>query len=357
MLNFINSRQNVDQFRTGFLYAGDNGPAFDEATFLTFSIDFELDDSSASSLPIQNIDFMSHGLTLNPLFDLSPDSTHSAYNFLLNRDFTPEAARLEKFVKLLANISNSQPWFFQSISGLNKLWANATNMEQNMKAKDAVLTFETLESLDLRLTYLADLYRHAIYDTIYMRELVPDILRYFKMVVYVSEFRDLRLLKVLNPFDYFSKNYSFLKFDCRMCEFDFSKSMPIAEPLTINSGEMAKNQFDVKVGHYLEQHSYSFHDVITKETWTKHEQETIIRDDIFNMQQALLVLRAAFAVTTSPLYKNIAGTVTGAVDSTVDKLQRLSGGDLSVFSGDRSNRTSGGGSNNSSRSSRSGGRR
>ena len=276
MINLVNINKNVGMFRTG----GPSGmPYTEEPTYLTFSIEFVTAPWVIESLKIYN----------SPLF-ITPESvpSASAENFLQQRGFYPEAARISEFRKQIINIRDNAPWFMQSIKGLDKLWTNSTTMSQNFKGKDAVLEIGTLESLDLKISYLADLYRKSVYDTLYMRELLPENLRWFEMNVYVAEFRSITSLLYnisKNPAttvqsviqaqsEYFNKYATFMMFHCYMCEFDFSNSMPSGEYKVYDMDNQAANTFKINVGAFLEQHEYSFYETMTKTDFSQHEAET-----------------------------------------------------------------------------------
>lgn len=274
MINFQNIKNNTDIFRKG----EKNGmPYTEEPTYLTFSLEFVQDYNMNPST----------GLYPSPLLYVESDdkSGMGACTFLKNRSLVPQAARLAKFNSHLVEISNNAPWFFQNIKGVDKLWKSQHNMSTGYQAKDLVLEITTLESLDLKMTYLADLYRKSIYETFYMRELVPENLRWFNMHVYVAEFRSISSLlfnlseSTIDPKasaidnasalveankNYFTKNATFMKFNCHMCEFDFEKSLPGgAEYSVFGFDTPAANTFNINVGLVLEQHSYSFYDTLT----------------------------------------------------------------------------------------------
>jgi len=282
MYNFINVFNNVERFRRGYIEAPEGR---DEPTFLTFSIDFDFESTF-------NNEFF--GLYDSPLFQ-ETDPQYSAIHFLENRGFRAEAARLREFRTLLHYITVYEPWFFQSISGLGGLWKGATQMDQNYKGKEKVVEIQTLESLDLTVTYLADLYRNAVYDMIYMRELLPENLRYFSMDIYVSEFRNLKTLLenavftgimktsattdllsrglelVRGASNYFEKNSSFIKFTCNFCEFDFSGSLPVQDGMNVHTPELATNKFAIKTNWYRETSNYPLHPVKTEQKLSKHK--------------------------------------------------------------------------------------
>ena len=131
---------------------------------------------------------------------------YSAYNYLLQRDGSyskgnalKRANALRQFQILLQDINNNSPWFFQSIDGLNALEKfNATGFQpergmdsyNSARTADKKLTINCLESLNMRMTALANLYNQAMFDADNMRWLVPRNLRKFTMWIYVTEIRN-----------------------------------------------------------------------------------------------------------------------------------------------------------------------
>jgi len=94
---------------------------------------------------------------------------------------------LEIFANLLYRIQEEAPWYFQSVTGLSDLYK--IDPANNFRGKDKVLTIECLESIDLRMTLLADAYRNLAFEVQGMREVLPINLRTFNMHVHVLEFR------------------------------------------------------------------------------------------------------------------------------------------------------------------------
>ena len=288
MYNFVDTFNTVQRFRRGFLYTLTET---DEPTFLTFSIDFNFETPTVDEF---------FGLYESPLFLMGEGNTYSAYNYLKARGNVAEAARLEEFKRLLLFTVQSQPWFFQSIAGLDKIWKNASIMDNPYKGKDIILEIETLESLDLRIGYLADLYRHIVNDTLYMRELVPMNLRKFSMDIYLAEFRNLRSLTQSAVFyntlvynnkryanlaqsaleliragsDYFINNASFFKFALKFCEFDFSETLAGGGSYNIHDPSMTTNKFKIKSDFFMEESQYSNYQIKTEEYVSKYIQET-----------------------------------------------------------------------------------
>ena len=112
----------------------------------------------------------------------------SAYEYLRRIGSPSRQIALSRFTELLKQLQNDAPWYFQSISGVADLYK--IDPAINFRAKDKVLTIECLESVDMRMSFLADLYRMIAFDPTYMKEILPINLRTFKMRIDVLEFRN-----------------------------------------------------------------------------------------------------------------------------------------------------------------------
>ena len=140
-------------------------------------------------------------------YNLGGPIYYSTINYLLEREGgffvgsnqTKRADALRQFRVLLANINNNSPWFFQSIDGLDKLEKIARTGFQDeagfdnfnpQKTDGKTLTINCLESLNLRISALANLYETAMFDADNMRWLVPRNLRKFTMYIFVTEIRN-----------------------------------------------------------------------------------------------------------------------------------------------------------------------
>ena len=129
---------------------------------------------------------------------------YSAASYLEQREFDfdygpKRADMLRQFKVNLDNILSNSPWFFQSIGGLESLAKVARPGYQPegseggfnpQRTAGKTLEITTLESLNLRISALADLYNQATFDYDNMRELLPRNLRRFTMYIFVSEIRN-----------------------------------------------------------------------------------------------------------------------------------------------------------------------
>jgi hypothetical protein len=176
----------ADSVTKSFLEAGSYAYTqfddYQDPTYLGFQIKIE------PSLNVEgDMDDLPHGLfTLNNLKD-----PYSCYNYLMNRGETKRAEYILLFEAGFKKLVDEYPWYFIKVSGLADSWKIDT--KNNFRGKEKKIVIETLESIDMRVTYLLDLYRKAVFDAAYMRWAVPDHMRYFKMKVIVSEIRPMKL--------------------------------------------------------------------------------------------------------------------------------------------------------------------
>lgn len=116
----------------------------------------------------------------------SSGSINSALGYLKRIGDNTRSIYMEEFIDLLRQINQKAPWYFQTIEGLPDLW-NRNLME--VYKEDRQITIGCLESLDLRITGMIDLYRKACFDWKNRREVVPENLRRFDLMIYVYDWR------------------------------------------------------------------------------------------------------------------------------------------------------------------------
>ena len=181
-----------------------------------------------------------------------PDDSDSAWNYLnmntghyTRSHMLDRQTALEYFGESLSFINSKAPWFFDSISGLDR--AAAIVMQEPMKDRYIELGLKE-DAVDMRLTALFDLYKYACYDNINLKEVVPQNLRQFEMVVVLFH-TPLRwyhtAMKTMRRGAFPYKNLSDANMDNRMtykmfsfkgCEFD-PESLGVVYP-----GEMSNDQ-------------------------------------------------------------------------------------------------------------------
>jgi len=169
-----NKFTNQSIFRKGHLVKHSKN-AYQEPTYLSFVLVFDIVNS-----PLLN--------------------KEQAVKFL--RDFykeTDKADKLEKFINTLLLLNKEMPWYWKSISGVD----NAIKVYENFGESyhggdDATLEITCLESINLAISGLMDLYRQAVYDSSKWTQVLPENMRKFRMQVIVSEVRDQRRTKDVN---------------------------------------------------------------------------------------------------------------------------------------------------------------
>ena len=103
---------------------------------------------------------------------------------------------LQNFKKALKLINNEMPWFWQSLSGLERI-QQYDPMNAYLGGDDAVITIGTLESINLTISGLMHLYRKAVFDERKWSYVLPANLRKFRMYTYVTEVRSIK--NISNP--------------------------------------------------------------------------------------------------------------------------------------------------------------
>jgi hypothetical protein len=94
---------------------------------------------------------------------------------------------LHTFKRALKDIQENFPYYFTSLSGIDTL--TSINPEEGIRVKEGEIILECMEGLDLKITQLLQLYRKIVWDDVYQRWALPDMMRFFGMRIYVSEIR------------------------------------------------------------------------------------------------------------------------------------------------------------------------
>lgn len=263
---FTNTSQSLA--RRGVLY-----DEYDEPTYLGFWLDFDFI-SPDNPITGGNYDDFPHGLLG------SVSAPYSAENYLRSMNENKRADSIKVFKQILRDISKETPYFIQKIEGIDSLYN--IDPTKNWRAKDAAITLTFLEALDNRMTALFDSYRKAAFDTKYMRWALPDIHRYFKVNLYITEFRTFHVPYIgertteraqfniglpnfppippliknfLKPLD---KNFSILKYELSHCEIIIPELKQSWAGLdNTSAGEAVSGTMKIKVGKINEVNEYS----------------------------------------------------------------------------------------------------
>ena len=231
-----------------FVYESSGNPneqklKYNDPSFVTFRILFDFE-------PIVSNDEVMQGLLLNESRD------ESAVSYLRRMGEIERANALKEFTWLLERITNDFPWFFKNLTGIDNLWKwgylNADGSSTQSAPVD--LTISCYETVDLRITALADLYRKATRDRRYFRDLLTLDKKRFNMTILVGEARNLRTFVDSNTTDWLN-HVSTVAFRCLDCEFDFSGVAPASLDASEAPVQLSPS-FGIKVHRVQETNSY-----------------------------------------------------------------------------------------------------
>lgn len=130
--------------------------------------------------------------------NFSDTANYSAVSWLFNRNEDRRAMYISRFINGMLDLEKNHPYVFSKINGVNELLKIDAKQGARLKA-DTYITIDCIESLDLRIKTLMNLYRHAAWDDTYQRWALPDILRQFKMIIYISEIRNFHRSSKTSP--------------------------------------------------------------------------------------------------------------------------------------------------------------
>ena len=101
---------------------------------------------------------------------------------------TNRANSLANFIKILKKVNSEYPWFWQSVSGLETA-KQYRGMMDPFWGEDKAIDISCLETVELTVSGMMDLYKRAAFDFTRWVEVIPRNLRRFNLHVWVSEVR------------------------------------------------------------------------------------------------------------------------------------------------------------------------
>jgi len=255
---------------------------FDEPTYLTFLLqfapggDFIYNNSQYNAF----YDNMPHPLFNNrdKYISLDKRNDYAAIDYLYDANENTRVSMLQQFISKFNELQNNSQWYFQKLDGVLDILNINTKKGQRIQS-DKRLTITCLEGIDLRMSYLLNLYKKIVWDDVYQRWVLPDMMRYFTLDIYISEFRTFHTPANIDSTGYIIQNAGLSpisnpqspqqkdlvlnimddilptwKIKCEMCEFDIEdlgfnslSSMSLgADP------EQATVVFKIKVGNIKE---------------------------------------------------------------------------------------------------------
>ena len=272
--NFRNYNNQVADFNT-------LSSRYDQPTYLSFKLEFaggkNLRDSWYNvSNEFSNYDKMPHPLFANEGTEgVNDRQFYSAIDYLLDANEFTRAKMLKEFIEKFYTLQDNFQWYFQKIEGIGELLK--IDPKKGMRVtSDKRLTITALEGLDLRMSHILNLYRKIAWDDTYQRWVLPDMMRYFTLKIYVTEFRTFHVPS-LNPTpnqEFYVPDQASTKgelmlsllddimptwvINCEMCEFDLENlEYKYLENLGIDvEPETAGIKFGIKVGKIYEEQIY-----------------------------------------------------------------------------------------------------
>jgi hypothetical protein len=137
--------------------------------------------------------FNDYDVDRSPLLVRDPLQVGSALNYLKAINDSQRFEYLKLFQDLLLDTNYYQPWYWQQIDGADKVWDYGSLKDPYKGGDDARIKITTLESIDLRVTALMDLYRKACFDYEFRREIIPSNLRKFQVTIFIQEIRNIQV--------------------------------------------------------------------------------------------------------------------------------------------------------------------
>jgi len=243
---------------------------YDQPTYMSFKLvfaqnrDINYNDAGKLIQRTLNYDIMPH-----PLFgeqgsdNVSDRETYSAIDYLIDSNEYTRAEMMKEFIDTFNELQNNFQWYFKSIDGVEDLLK--INVESGRRIlSDKRLTIHTMEGIDLRMSHLLNLYRKIAWDDTYQRWVLPEMMRYFTLRIYITEFRTFHEARIEDQTSTVTKDDMVLRIlddilptwiiECEMCEFDiesfkfnYLNSLDVSE----TPGE-ATTSFSIKVGKIYE---------------------------------------------------------------------------------------------------------
>ena len=170
---------------------------------------------------------------------------YSAYDYLKNSINEEENAELLlEFRRLLEDLKTNFPYYIKSIENVNKLLEVTPKHGSRIK-NNTTITLKCMEGLDQRISTLKTLYKKIAWDDEYQRWVLPDIMRFFSMRIYISEFRIFHENKNKTNYDTISnKNRTEIKINAVR---DIKNSLEKAKNFLTGSGFELSNDVINKV--------------------------------------------------------------------------------------------------------------
>jgi hypothetical protein len=217
----------LETFRkSGLLVKGASGDvglsAYQDPTYLSFTLLFDMQLTS-------------------PLFN--GEAAGFMKKHLVNQDAGKYQHKLDSllaFKEALYKINSEMPWHWQSLAGVERM-VQFTPENPFFGGDDAKLTIGCLETINLNIAGLMQLYRKAVWDESNWRYILPPNLRKFTMYLFISDVRGIYDNSAAGVLTGESLRPYFM-FELRFCEFDMASGNKALADLSAAAPEAATNE-------------------------------------------------------------------------------------------------------------------
>ena len=255
----------------------------DDPTFLGFTLMF-LEDS-----PLFNGALSGDSSNYGGANDTSPDDTvfsygkssnakttttrpggQSAVGYLESVGESKRANYLRAFCQGLIDLTKNRPYYFQTIEGLTEAFSKISKIGEDPyigSSDGEYINIGCLEALDLKMTALFSLYKMAVYDFKYQRQIVPNNLLYFDVYVSVYEIRKFHTaqkvvqIREKNNIDsisnFINENTSTIKFKFKKCVWNTDVSSEVLTNVSNSEMGVAGSKIGWKYGKVLNLSNFS----------------------------------------------------------------------------------------------------
>lgn len=178
----------------------------------------------------------------SPLLNPATNTIYeSAERYFLNQDDDRRAGYVVELRERLASLVNDHQYFLQSISGLNQYYTKG-----RIEAEEPI-EITTLESMDMRITKIKELYNRVSYDYVGKKDILPENLRWLNMKILISDTRKLAKW-VGSGFEDATPSIDTLCFTLNKTEIFTEEGHSYLETVINGETEMAENNLKFKGG-------------------------------------------------------------------------------------------------------------
>lgn len=232
----------------------------------------------------------------SPLLNMS-NAPGSAYYYLNKVGEKVRVKYLESFAEILKDINLNMPWYWQSIAGLENAWKWKDMKEPYRGGDDAKITITTLESIDLKIAQLLELYRMVVYDRMYRREILPRNLRKFTLWIWVQEIRKFQLdqylsngkqnldKKSIDTAKTVNENSPWILFQLDQCEFSTDASNPFLQTLSFSEPAPASNAVTIMYENVIYDFGPNLGDDLVARLNSLDDEDRLLKDTNFTIDK------------------------------------------------------------------------